>query len=485
MARNLQPGMTGWLQKRTERGSSRIKRVKDMAEIETYIVDATARLARRINIRNMLRFVSLLILWGAGASVALVFVSKFVMIPIPLALTVFSVLVICLAVGVIRGMLARVSPLEAAMMADVRVGLKERLSSAVELMGEEDRSEMAELQLEDAAEHARSLDPKSVCPRVFPLAAKVLPLSLLFLITLFYVPNFYGGPGEVPAVVRQAIKQAGADMEDMAGEMDKNPLAEEVADLASEVGAVGSELRDKPMTKKEALRNLSNLARKMETLKIIGKVSEELDSDMTPEKKRILNELLERLADSLKDLPDMAGIFQKVAKAQQVDLSVEALKELAAALEQIGMGDPDMKALQQMSEQVAKGKRDIGRVTLAAADSSELTGEQEESSGPMGGGAPGRDTARVSEEYGTRAPIPIGQRDDLELEGQPSEGGRSVPVESELDVKKGESVMPYEEIYAKYRDAADDAVSRANIPWTYREHVKNYFDAIRPESETR
>ncbi len=452
---------------------------------KSVIDDAVARLARRINIHNMLRLISVPMLWSAGASMALVFVSKFVMISIPLVLTVFSVLGVCLVAGVIRGMLARVSPLEAAMMADVQVGLKERLSSAVELMGEEGRSEMAELQLEDAADHARSLDPKSVCPQVFPLAAKILPLSLLFLIALFYIPNFYGGPGEVPAVVRQAIKQAGADMEDMAREMDKNPLAEEVADLASEMEAVGRELKDKTMTKKEALRNLSNLARKMEALKIIGEVSEELDGDMTSEKKRILNELLEKLADSLRDLPDMAEISQKVLEAQQADLSLEALKELAAALEQMEMGVSDMKALQQMSEQVAKGKRDIGRVPLAAADSSELTGEQEKSSGLMGGGAPGEDTAKVAEEYETRAPIPIGQRDDLELEGQASESGRSVPVESELDVKKGESVVPYEEIYVKYRDAADDAISRANIPWTYREHVKNYFDAIRPESETR
>ena len=466
---------------------TRINLVKDMAEIETSIADATAKLARRINIHNVLRLVSLLMLWGAGASMALILVSKFVMLPIPLALTVFSVLVICLTVGVVRGMLARVSPLEAAMMADAQVGLKERLSSAVELMGEEGKSEMAELQLEDAADHARSLDPKSVCPRVFPVTAKVLPLSLLFLIAFFYVPTFYGGPGEVPAVVRQAIEQAGADMELMAREMDRSPLAEEVADLASEMEAAGRELKDEPVTKKEALRNLSNLARKMEALKIIGEVSEELDSDMTPEKKRILNELLEKLVDSLRDLPDMAEISQKVVKAQQADLSVEALKELFDALEQMEMGVSDMKALQQMSEQVAKGKRDIGRVTLAAADSSESTGEQEESSGLMGGGAPGEDTAEVAEEtgYAPRVPIPIGLRDDLELEGQASEGGRSVPVESELDMKKGESVAPYEEIYVKYRDAADDAISRTNIPWVYREHVKNYFDAIRPESETR
>jgi len=45
------------------------------------------------------------------------------------------------------------------------------------------------------------------------------------------------------------------------------------------------------------------------------------------------------------------------------------------------------------------------------------------------------------------------------------------------------SVMPYQNIYTKYRNAADDAITRSAIPRAYKEHVIRYFDAIKPENK--
>jgi hypothetical protein len=429
------------------------------------------------------RLVSVSMLWGIGIAVMLVSISKFVAISIPVTPGVASIIVVSLLAGVVRGILARVSPLEAAMTADVQLGLKERLSSAVEILGEKHRSGMAELQLEDAANYARSLGPKAICPRVFPITAKVLPLAGLALMFLWWIPS----RSAIPAEVRQTIEQAGAEIETAAEEVDKDLLSDEVAELASKVELTGRELQDKPMTKKEALKNLSNLAREIETLKMMGKIAEELGSDMTPEKKRMLNELLEKLADNLRDLQGMEELSQKILKVQQASLSMEALRELSAALERMDIGASDMKALQQMSEQVAKGKREIGRVSLAAArgiDSASAQ-QEEESSGLMGGGAPGKDRAKDAEETvdASRRPIPSGEGYDSELEGQLSEKGRTVPTEIQADIEKGESVVPYEDIYVKYREAADDAITRAKIPWIYKEHVKSYFDAIKPKGD--
>ena len=64
-----------------------------------------------------------------------------------------------------------------------------------------------------------------------------------------------------------------------------------------------------------------------------------------------------------------------------------------------------------------------------------------------------------------------------------SDEGRSVSTEIEADIEKGESIVPYQEIYVEYRSAADDAITRPAIPWTYKEHVKSYFDAIKPKGE--
>ena len=70
-----------------------------------------------------------------------------------------------------------------------------------------------------------------------------------------------------------------------------------------------------------------------------------------------------------------------------------------------------------------------------------------------------------------------------ELDEQLSEEGMSVTTENESEYESGESTVHYAEVYVKYRDAADDAISRQEIPWVYQEHVKNYFDAIRPKEE--
>ena len=456
-------------------------------EEEKEIAAVITGLERRMNMYIIWRFTSASMLWGMGIAIVLISISQFVVIPIPMIFAVAAILVISLLAGIVKGALARVSALEAAIAADAQLGLKERLSSATELLRQVDRTEMAELQLEDAANYARSLDPKAICPRVFPTTAKILPLAGLAMIFLMYISLHYSQSAGIPAEVRQAIKQAGAEMEMAAGQVDKELLSDEVAKLASEMAITGREFQDKPLTKKEALKDLSNVAREIEALEMMARIAKELESDMTPEKKRILNELLEKLADNLKDIRGMEGFSQKVLEAQQADLSIEALKELSAALEEMRIGASDMKALKQMSDQVAEGKRDIRQTTLAAKRGMGATGTQEkEGTGRMGSGSPGKDTAKDTVEtaaHSARQPIPSDTGYDSELEGQLSQEGRSVPTEIQVDLEKGESLVPYEEIYVKYRDAADDAITRTMIPWSHRQHVKSYFDAIRPKEK--
>jgi hypothetical protein len=104
----------------------------------------------------------------------------------------------------------------------------------------------------------------------------------------------------------------------------------------------------------------------------------------------------------------------------------------------------------------------------------------------MGGVSAGRKPARDMREeveLASRRPVPSDEGYVSELKGQLSEEGISVPAEIESDLQRGESLVPYGEIYAKYRDAADDAITRTKIPWAHRKHIETYFDAIRPKEE--
>jgi len=452
------------------------------------IISATANLARRLNAHAFWRMVSVSMLWGVGIALVVVFIGRLLNISIPNGIVVAVISGGSIIIGVIKGMLARVSALEAAMIADAKLQLKERLASAVELLEDRNISQMAELQLEDAAEYARSLDPKAICPRIIPFTARILPLAMLCLMLFIYGLSYYDR-ARIPGEIRQAIKRAGAEMESSASGIDRDSLSEKMAELSAEMEIVGREFQDKPITKKEALKNLSNLARKMETLRLSDEIAGEMQGEMTPEKKRLLAELLEKLSDNLKDQAfgkslskKMEELSGEILKAKQADLSVDALKELSAALEQMKFGISDAGELKQMSEQVAKSKRDIGQINLAVArGGSREDGE----SGLMGGGPPGKRSAKDSDrKIADASPmIPEDAGYDSELDGQLSDEGRSVSTEIEADIEKGESIVPYQEIYVEYRDAADDAITRPAIPWTYKEHVKSYFDAIKPKGE--
>ncbi len=94
---------------------------------------------------------------------------------------------------------------------------------------------------------------------------------------------------------------------------------------------------------------------------MITEISNELKGELSPEKKKKLNEILEKLLDILKDMPEMSELAQKVIKAQKMNLSDETLKELANALENKRLSPPDLSALQRMSDRLQKEKQDIAK----------------------------------------------------------------------------------------------------------------------------
>jgi uncharacterized membrane protein (DUF106 family) len=463
-------------------------------DIETDIYKSLEALERRINIYKFLRLVSIAMLCGIGFAIILLSVSRFVLLPISATYFVIIILLASFTIGAIKARLSQVSTTDAARLADAQLDLRERLGSAVEILQRENRSQMAELQLRDAAEYARSLDPKTVYPRIFPFTAKILPLPLAILIFLMLFPLTYGKSSEIPPEVRQTIRQTGGEIQSMAEKVDKGDLSEQVMELASEVESTGQELQDEVITKKDALRKLSNLELKAEALKTMGEMKELLKSQITPDKKRMLNELMEKMKN-LRDIQGMEELAKQMQTAQQDGLSMEALEDLASALERMNMNltSSDMAALQQMSDQILKGKRDIAHGTTKMAREPKTAGGSrptgataEEESGLMGSGAPGKKTAdemREQIDLSSTRNLPFDQGYESELEGQVSDSGEIISAEIKSDTEKGESVVPYEEVYVKYRDAADDAITRAKIPWTYREHVKQYFDAIKPKED--
>jgi hypothetical protein len=448
------------------------------------IVESLTRLTNRINIHSIIKYASISLFFGAGITAMFILASKLVPIPVPFIPAIIAIIGLSLIIGIIIGVMKRISLIDSARVADNKLNLKDRLASAVEIINNNNikLSAMAELQLEDASNYARKLDPKVAYPHIVPLNAKLLPIAIIALSLLTFIPARYGEPSEI----RQAIQQVGTKMETLTKEIDKSELSDEVSKLVSKAEDTGQNLQSKNVTKKEALEKISDLNRRVEAIKAINELSKNLKGEITPEKKLLLNELLEKLADNLKDFPDMTGLAQKISNTQQANLSNEAIKELIRALDEKRLASTDMRILQQLSLQLASGKQEITQKITTAFRTRSASGNSEnidqKAITSSGEGAPGNESIKASDTEPSRR-LNLKGIYNAELEGKVSAKGSVVKTESVKTPEKGTSVVPYEKLYFEYRDSADNAVARSAIPRVYKEQVKRYFDAIKPQGK--
>jgi len=441
------------------------------------IITSLDKLKNRINIYTICKYTSVSVCFGAGIAVILTFANKLMLIPVPIMPIVAMIFGLSLIIGLIMGITKRISLLDSAILADNKLNLKDRLGSAVEIINKDKISAMAELQLEDTAIHARILDPKAIQHHAVPAITKSLPAVVIALVLVGMIPSRYGEPVEI----RQAIRQVGANIETSARDVDKSKLSDEVAKLVSKTTDVGRNLQAKNVTKKDALKNISDLTRQVEAIKMVNELSDNLKDVISPDKKR-LNELLGKLLDNLKDIPEMNELSQKIMNTQQANLSDEFLRELIRALEDKKLTVNDASTLQKVSTQLANGKQEITK-SITAFRNQSTTGQGEETTGIKNSGAsdgaPGKESIKTSESEPSERNKGTGY--NAELEGKLSLKGSTVTTETTQEPDKGASVVPYEQLYVKYRDSADDTIARSSIPIVYRQQVKNYFDAIKPQ----
>jgi hypothetical protein len=443
------------------------------------IIAGISNLNKRINRYILFKKTSLSVFFGAIFAIVLIVFGKFMFIPISIIPVITAIICLSFVIGVIVSFYSWNSLLETAIFADNKLKLNDRFGSAIDIInGSARRSALAELQLDDTLKYIRSLDPKFIYPHSSPLIAKLIPAIIVPMVLAFLMPLQYGDPKEV----KQVIHQVGLNIESSGKKIDKANLSENVAKLVNNTIKVGRDLQNKTPTKKDALKNISQLNNQIDAMKAINQLSETLKGEMTPEKKKLLAELMNTLMDKIADIPEMNDLSQKITKAQQADLSDEAIMELIKAIETKGVSIADMNAIQKLSDQLAQGKQDIavpGSLTVFRTSTAGGKGETEKGTPGVGDSAPGSESANNTEKDLSNTNVKA-EGNKAELSGKVSKGS-IVTADSTKEFEKGTSFVPYENLYVKYKASADETIARTTIPIIYREKVKNYFDAIKPK----
>jgi predicted nucleic acid-binding Zn-ribbon protein len=211
-----------------------------------------------------------------GAVLSLVVIGVWHLLPLPLWTLTAAALVPfpCALVGMIIGGWHKTPLSEAARWVDGRQHLQERLSTALEVAGQQGPGAWRDLVVTDAAEHAKGLDLRRLVPFRLPKATRWALVALALGAGLGFVPEYRSKSFLQKKADDQNIKEVGKRLVDLTRRnLEKRPPVLEPTQKALEaVSDLGDQLTKKVFTRSEALKDLANVAEKLkDELKEMGK----------------------------------------------------------------------------------------------------------------------------------------------------------------------------------------------------------------------
>lgn len=325
-----------------------------------------------------------------------------------------AVVTVALAVGLAWGLLTPISLLEAAALADRRLGLKERLSNAVVFAASPDASPLVPALLRDAARCAARVSPNEVAPHRVARSTLHCGVVAVLLGVASFAPVYPLGrsPGEV--AVRKAMREQGKELAVTAKrareEAEKKGLRTP-AELAKKLEKLAQELEKAKLTKKQALLKTGKLAAELreaqkraaltdsagklaqaaQALKTVpfatdpGRdlaeaVHERKPADLAQKLDKLAKELREGKFSSPEDQEKLARDLQNMAEAMEeagLDGIAGALGEAAKALKE-GRAASAAEALEDAAGQASEAAEQAAQSASLEQMAEELEQTQQE-----------------------------------------------------------------------------------------------------------
>ena len=92
---------------------------------------------------------------------------------------------------------------------------------------------------------------------------------------------------------------------------------------------------------------------------------------------------------------------------------------------------------------------------------------------------------KARDDKGSRLYAPDGKENNTRITGKKGDKGKETVSYFKGAPDKANSSVPYYEVYSKYAPAAENAMSREDIPASYKKQVKTYFDSLKPKPKDK
>jgi len=337
----------------------------------------------------------------------------------------WAVLLVGAVTGLIIGWTRRITPMVAAQIADERGGLKERLSTAMEISASEDRGPIARAQLADAAQHASALQLSQTLPWRAPRQLRYLAAAGALLLAAIFLPDLPLFQSKQAQLDREAMRKEGQRIQRVAKEIEKKlpkkkTAAEDeeiVRKVAAEMKKLGKDQAQGRIGKKQAMLRMNQLQKNLKEAeqkagggqkaeKSMEQVTNQLQQAAdkqrdqgNTEQARALSQMAQNVANkdmeaAKKQLEDLAKKMQSgKMSAEEAGKTAELLEQMAQSMQgsNLDKASEQMKdaaqklekaasAAKQFQKQMASAKTDAERQKLQQQMSEALQQGAQESS---------------------------------------------------------------------------------------------------------
>lgn len=449
---------------------------------------------------------------------AILFVlNRVILLPIQLSSISWIVIAIAVIVGICLSIRHRKDLLSVARAVDEKMGLRERLSTALGLIQTDPQDEFAQLQIRDAAENLTTLEIAKVSPYRVPKLMRLFPIPLLLIGFSFAIPLFYEVPQPLTNRQQEALDKA---IQNLDGKQVKNStLQQQISDTINQLKAakdLDTAQRNLSDLKKEIRKQQSGqnaIAEATEaTQNFRGMDANQLatelqnfaeQAEIPPELQAELINLFERLAENLPEGP----LNDALNQVQGKPVTPETLQDIIDALEMMEASTD----LAQLEAQLTENQKELALATIeietpgggvANSDgapgqdtgSSEVQGTREgTSNADPQSESQTTDTDKVENETDATDATPLmgeetptlqvdGQR--LTLTAETSGNARSFSDAITGEVSNNDpAYLPFSDVVLNAERAYAEAVNNNRIPVRYQAQIKAYLEAISQQNE--
>ena len=445
---------------------------------------------------------------------ALFLLNRVVLLPLQMSVISAIVILAALAIGIYLSFKQRKDLPFVARFVDKKMDLKERLSTAAELMQTTPQNAFAQRQIQDAAATVATLDIAEISPYRLPKFLKLLPIPLLLIGLSFTLPLSYEVPEPLTHQQQEILDRTIHELNET--QVKNSDLQKQINDTvqklktATDFDTAQRHLSDlKKETRKQQSEQTTAIAEATETTQNFrgmnaNQLAAELErlaehAEIPPELQSELKELFERLAKGLPNGTLSDALHQVQGKA----VKPETLQDIIAALKKVDKSDD----LAQLEAQLTASQKALA---LAAIETETPRGGIANSDGAPGQNAGTTEVQGTLESTSNADPQSESQltntsksEDEVNGEGTtPPLTGEETPIlqvngnqltlttadsgdaQGFSDVFTGEVrdgapvYLPFSEAVLSASRTYAEAIANKQIPVRYQVQIEAYLEAI-------